>query len=367
MFSSVCARANDGSFRAEGNQLIPMYETDISVKKEILTISRLNATNAIINVYYEFFNPKEDKELEVGFEAYSPSGDVDARPVNGRHPYISGFSILMNGEKIPYKVAIVGDSLYFKNGIYKTKTKAEILKGSEDADDVDFFYVYHFRAPFRKGLNIIHHSYIVELSSSVSEDYSLSYVLTAAGRWANRQIDDFTLNIDMGDFQDIRIEPGFFKSSGEWEILGKGKQTTRKASSKYEMDMPEFFMRHGSLRFQKKNFTPTDEFHMKAYNNYLFGENSAANERQGFDSKFDALPFSIIDQDQIQKPVNDLSRTILKNLPYARRGYVFKNPELKAYYSKQLWWLPDPAYTPDRNLLTEKEKIWLSHLQDKSK
>jgi hypothetical protein len=74
------SQANDGAFRAAGNQLIPMYETDISVKKEILTIHRINPTQARIEVYYEFYNPKESKTLEVGFEAYSPSGDADKRP-----------------------------------------------------------------------------------------------------------------------------------------------------------------------------------------------------------------------------------------------------------------------------------------------
>ena len=107
--------ANDGSFRVSGNQLIPMYETDISVKKEILTIRRINSRQAEVNVYYEFDNPKENKELEVGFEAFSPLGDVDPTPVDGRHPYITHFSVSMNGESVPYKVSIVNDSLYYKD------------------------------------------------------------------------------------------------------------------------------------------------------------------------------------------------------------------------------------------------------------
>ena len=34
----IFCHANDGAFRVNGNLLIPMYETEISVKKEILTI-----------------------------------------------------------------------------------------------------------------------------------------------------------------------------------------------------------------------------------------------------------------------------------------------------------------------------------------
>src|SRR5450755_3593936 len=203
--------ANDGAFRVNGNQLIPMYETDISVKKEILTIKGIGSGQASVDVYYEFFNPKEAKELEVGFEAFTPYGDVDTKPVDGEHPYITNFSVSMNGLSIPYKVAIVSDSLYFRNGKYKTIPMAEVLKESEDIDVPNFFYVYHFRILFKKGMNIIHHTYVVDLSSSIEELYSFKYVLTAAGRWANRQIDDFTLNIDMGDFQDLSIDNTFFK------------------------------------------------------------------------------------------------------------------------------------------------------------
>jgi hypothetical protein len=104
---SIFCNANDGSFRVEGNQLIPMFETDISVKKEILSILKINSSQAEITVYYEFFNPKESKNVEVGFEAVSPSGDVDNQPVNGKHPYIHQFTVIFNGEALAYKVAIV--------------------------------------------------------------------------------------------------------------------------------------------------------------------------------------------------------------------------------------------------------------------
>ena len=344
-----------------------MYETDISVKKEILTIKRFDARHAIIDVYYEFFNPKENKDIEVGFEAYSPMGDADPHPVNGHHPYITRFSVLMNGKNIDYKVAIVGDSVYFKNGIYKTRTKEEIWKQRED-DYVDYFYVYHFRAPFRKGLNIIHHIYIVELSNSVEEEYSLNYVLTAAGRWANHQIDDFTLNIDMGEFQDLSISPDFFRNAEDWKIEGRGKQIIRKSTdTTYQKDMPEFFLQKGVLSFQKKNFKPTGEFNMYSFNYYSLRETTNSDGHEGFNSKVDKLPFSIEVQDQISQPIDSLSKTILKNLPYARRGYAFKSPELRSFYLRQLWYQADPAFVPDMNLLTEKEKIWLGQFQGKSK
>jgi hypothetical protein len=74
------------------------------------------------------------------------------------------------------------------------------------------------------------------------------------------------------------------------------------------------------------------------------------------------LPFSIDDQEEINKPGNEFSKTVLKNLPFARRGYIFKNQELSTYYSRQKWYLPDPAYVPDLKLITRKEQLWLKNL-----
>lgn len=352
---------NDGSFRVSGNQLIPMYETDISVNKEILTIRRINARQAEVNVYYEFNNPKESKELEVGFEAFSPLGDVDPTPVDGRHPYITHFSVSMNGESVPYKVAIVNDSLYYRNGKYKSMKSEDVNKEiNENSENIDFFYVYHFRVLFKKGLNIIKHVYTVDLSSSVEENYSFDYVLTAAGRWANKQIDDFTLQIDMGDFQDLSIVNTFFKNISDWKLSGRGKQIERIDEKKKKSDdMSEFFIQNGILVFEKKNFKPVGELYIRSYNNYANGGSHSDSREPQFDYKRDPLPFSIDSQNQIATPANELSKTILKNLPFARRGYIFKSPELKIYYSRQKWYYPDDTYIPDLNKLTHVEQEWL--------
>jgi hypothetical protein len=363
---SVFGYANDGAFRVNGNQLIPMYETDISVKKEVLSIRRINSKQAEVDVYYEFFNPAKTKELEVGFEAFSPSGDVDARPVHGGQPYITRFTVSMNGEAVPWKVAIVRDSLYYVQGKFKTIPAAEAMKEGEDNDFAGFFYVYHFRVPFKPGINIIRHTYTVDLSSSVAENYSFEYILTAANRWANRQIDDFTLKIDMGDFQDLSMEKTFFKSPSGWSITGTGKQVERKTKyPDYEKDMLEFFVQQGSILFQQKNFHPSGELQMHAFNSSDFSGN-ASKGHDGFDWKTDRLPFSIDDQDLISSPSNEPSKKVLKNLPFARRGYVFISPELKTYYLQQLWYLPDPNYIPDVKQLTQSEQDWLRKLQNQN-
>jgi len=363
LLSFTVCYSNDGSFRASGNQLIPMYETVISVKKEILTIKKINPRQAAITVYYEFFNPKQDKELEVGFEAFSPYGDVEAHPVNGQHPYIRNFTVNLNGESIPFKVAIVSDSLYYSNGKYKSKTVAQVLKENEDVDNVNFFYVYHFRALFKQGINVLQHTYVVDLSSSVEENYSLPYVLTAARRWANRQIDDFTLQIDMGDLQDISIQNTFFSHASEWQLSGGGKSTELIQDKQYHdaVDISEFFIRKGTLVFQKRNFKPSGELYMYSHSSYFFHSNEDMIDGR-FDCKRDQLPFAVENQDALGTPVNELSKKILRNLPFARRGYVFKSIELQSYFERQPWYIKDETYQPVADQLTPKEQAWLNKL-----
>ncbi|OQP45117.1 hypothetical protein A4D02_34465 [Niastella koreensis] len=358
--------SNDGAFRSAGNQLIPMYETDISVKKEILTINRIGGRKVAITVYYEFFNPKADKMVEVGFEATSPSGDVNARPVNGHQPFISQFTVNMNDSTVPYKVSIVSDSMYYKNGIYKSKTVAQALKEADNADYVDFFYVYHFKAKFKQGLNIIKHTYTAELSTAVYEDYSYTYILSAAGRWANKQIDDFTLQINMGEYQDLRINNTFFSTLTNWQLPEGTKSIFIKKDKrdKEDKDKTEFYIRKGGLVFQQVNFKPTGELFFVAPG-YQWGMGLTQQEIDDnhFSAKRgDPLPFSVEYPDGIHSPADDLSKRILKNLPYARRGYIFKAPELQGYFERQPWYLKDVNYHPDMSALTVKEQEWLKKL-----
>jgi hypothetical protein len=341
--------ANDGSFRASGNQLIPVFETEIAVKKEILTLKKVRDQFIEVTVYYEFYNPKEEKEITVGFEALSPSGDVDGTPVNGLHPYMSDFTVQLNGRMLTYNVAYVSDSMYAKNGIIKSKKLPDVLKNISDENNVDFFYVYYFKARFKKGLNIIKHTYNYELSGSVAHYYNFQYVLTAANRWGNKQIDDFTLILDMGEFESFDISKDFFKNANDWLINGIGKCKDKKdVSNSYEAkDVARFHIQRGNLIFQQKNFHPKGELFVYAPMYYMSEENN------------EQIPFSYYQQNKISEPKTDLEKRILKNLPFARRGYVFQNPEIKGFYEKQEWYIPNPNYEANVELLTEVERLWI--------
>lgn len=343
---------NDGAFYAAGNQLIPINENSVSLTKEILTIKRLNASQAIINVYYELNNPGEMKNILVGFEAASPEGDVDGHPNNGMHPYMSDFIVQVNNDLLPYKVAIVSDSMYYKNGKF-SEDKKSYLKDDFDQNNPDFFYVYYFTTKFKKGLNVIKHSYILDLSMSIVDLFSLSYVLTTAKRWANRKIDDFTLEIDLGEFSDLTIDNTFFNSNKEWRVIGLGK-STNSIDQNENVKQSRFYIQKGSLFFHKANFNPAGNMSISCPR--ITGDFS--------ETSFFPLPFSYTNPlytDDIKNKPAILK--ILRNLPFARRGNIFKSADLQGFFEKQEWYLPNPNYSPSVNDLSEEEKKFLAQLE----
>jgi hypothetical protein len=345
--------ANDGVYYTSGNQLIPIFETDISVKKEILTIRKINDHFVEVNVYYEFFNPGNEKIITVGFEAYAPEGDADRMPVNGLHPYIDKFTVTLNNVPLQYQVAYVADSLYAQNGAMNVLSESEIKN-----ENNWFYYVYHFKAKFKKGLNIIKHTYTYNLSGSVDMAYNIHYVLTAANRWANRQIDDFTLIFEPGNFESFYIDCNFFTNHNDWSIDGIGRKSFIPDSEAYYLrgNQVEFHIRNGKITFQKKNFKPAGELYIFSMNSFLY---------DGFDYQRDCLPFALLQQDRLADPVDILSKKILRNLPFARRGYVFTTPEIQKYYeTKTNWYIPDKNYKADINALSEKERQFVLMYKD---
>lgn len=350
--------ANDGSFYSEGNQLIPINETEISVQKEILKIIRLTERTVAVDVYYEFYNPGDTKEIVVGFEALPPYNTEEDYNTNNGQPFIKDFTVKINNKSIPYKIATVQDSIILKNGKIQSMSAEAIKQRKEEYDYLDLKYVYYFDAVFQKGVNVVKHTYEYTLSASVAYFYELQYVLTAANRWANKQIDDFTLIIDMGEFETFNISRSFFKNDDDWTIDGKGKFGKKRFGVSWinKGDYTEFHMHHGTVIFRKKNFKPEGELFLYTVNPYWV--NSEISEK--FDHNISNLPFSYYQQDAIQPPLREIDQKILRNLPYARRGYVFKDEKVQYFYENMTdWYIADPDYKDDPEALHEKEKEWL--------
>ena len=52
-------------------------------------------------------------------------------------------------------------------------------------------------------------------------------------------------------------------------------------------------------------------------------------------------------------------RRILKNLPFAYRGYIFNSKELQDFYESTSWYIPNPAYKADMQQLPKEEQRWV--------
>jgi len=59
--------ANDGSFYASGNNLIPLQETEISLKKELLKFYVRDYKWMSVEVNFEFYNPGPEKKTNSRF------------------------------------------------------------------------------------------------------------------------------------------------------------------------------------------------------------------------------------------------------------------------------------------------------------
>jgi hypothetical protein len=253
--------ANDGVFYASGDMLFPMKKTTIALRKEVLTITK-KGDSMLVDVYFEFENPGIEQKLLVGFVTPPGGGDISDRPYafidtsgefeeyedGGSRAFVHNFTVDMNGLKLGATAALLGKS-GFK------------LPNKSFAKEYDF--VYHFHATFKPGLNTIHHTYWMPLSGSVMEEYSGHYRLTTGTSWANKQIDDFTLNFHSDDHEKFHITRTFWKSKkpADWKLIGKGKLS--KGTPQFLMDYdasPEVLtmteISQGYLQFQAKNFKP---------------------------------------------------------------------------------------------------------------
>lgn len=378
----ACLWANDGAYYATGNHLIPITEKTISVQKEILTL-RKAGEYMLVDVYYEFYNPAAAKNVLVGFEAPLPSGDVSFANYYPEQGYISDFTVTLNNQRLSYNVAHVTQRLatfryedenpdyksipeYYSNGKIKSLTKQQLdaLLDSIDFEGSPFHYVYYFNANFQKGVNIVRHTYKCKLSVAVELSYYFRYILTAANRWANNGIDDFTLNIEMGDGESFLIPATFFKDANDWKIVGKGRKNM---TTLYEKSNAVFHILNGTLTFHCTKFHPNGELSISKpnimhyiWNNYD-NQNSPAKVLEIIKKQRFNLYKGMATSGVEYKDFTREQRQILRNVPFAYRGFVFKTKKLQDFFNSTKWYVANPNYKVDMDELTEDEREWVEY------
>ena len=356
----VVAKANDGTYYVNGNHLVPVQESDIAVAKEILTISLCDDGFARVDVYYEFFNRGKEKTVDMGFEAQLPYNSGDKYNPKGVHPSIFDFTATMNGQKLVCRNGVVEAS-----GKEPTDFKTIDVKKWRVADQdewdmgntiltnaagqqVSIAYAYFFKATFKPGKNIVRHTYRYMMSNGIYRAYEVPYWLTPAKRWANRQIDDFTLRINATKTaKHFFLDDKVFASSDFRVVSGKGK--VRHRSNSTIGGYTEITLRDGAVEWHSKNFRPKYEMYINSADQLEQSE-----ENRDIGSFYDRCPYYPMSrinfkaaygrEPRSNKEEKEFLSRVCRNLPYAHRGYVFKDANLKKYFAQQWWYMPDPNW-----------------------
>lgn len=361
---TLTAWGNDGVFYVNGNQLVPIQETDIALTKEVLTISLGDDGYAKVDVQYVLTNNGKENTVTMGFEADAPYNDEVAFSKQGIHPYISDFTVEMNGERLTYLNAVVQaghdkdcdfqplnlqqwksyDEVKMRNG--EELPNNSLLYDSARDSLTSFAYAYYFVARFKPGQNTIHHTYRYRMSHGVGYTFEVPYWLMPAMRWANRQIDDFTLRIKATNTAKHFFVEGSLFAQSEFAVTeGTGKM---KKTKNWDNLYVEVALRNGTVEWHAQNFKPKANMNITSaeslyYDGFVLGT--------FYDRSDNYLPGSYL----IEPDKSEAHRRILKNLPYASRGYVFKDKKLQKYFSRFWWYMPDPSWQPSTDDFTPRE------------
>ena len=160
LLSTLFGKASNKDFYTSGNFFVPIHDTDISLKKAILTIDLANGEYVAANVYYELYNPDVSKNISIKLEARK----TDKMPLDITQG-IKDFKLMVNGD-------------------------IQDIKSS-----VDTCYTYYANVQLIKGKNILRNTFKYRVKKNGDFDFSAPFNLCTLNCWANRQADDFTLRI----------------------------------------------------------------------------------------------------------------------------------------------------------------------------
>ncbi len=358
------AHANDGVFYVNGNHLEPMQENDIAVTKEVLTISLCDDGYAHVDVYYEMNNRGAEKTINVGFEASIPYMSGEPFSPQGIHPFIKGFTVTHNGTRLTHRNGVVrdsddeqhtdfvsldtrkwhlteGDDFSFDEG------NSKMSNGRETIDRVA--YAYFFKATFKPGKNTIHHTYRYKMSFGVCRAFEVPYWLTPCTRWANHQVDDFTLRIKADKTaKHFFLYDKVFRRTPFKVTSGKGKVRAATADGNHYQEVT---LRNGVVECHVQNFRPTEDMVIQSADQLATYMGDDIDLAGFFDRAAPAMPMGEVSYREFygraaknEAEQEKLNKRILRNLPYANRGYVFKDKQLQRFFDARWWYMPDPTW-----------------------
>ncbi|MFI5264874.1 MAG: YARHG domain-containing protein [Candidatus Kapaibacterium sp.] len=344
--------ANDGAFYSQGSTLIPIKHTTISLKKEVLTLNR-KGNRLNVDVVFEFFNPGAERTETVGFvtpPCYGENYNID---LTGTLPDISYFTVEANGTPVQYKISRLG-----KSGFR--------LPVAIDTAKKDF--VYYFKIKFNAGMNIIHHTYTMRANQSPYMPVDFQYRLTTGNSWANGEMEDFTLHIDMGSDDLFKI-PSTFNKDGrqvDWAADSSAKISCGRRWYTFEDSEDTttdcFVMAHsGGITFHTMHFKPDFDLDFGEINLDRFDEFHHALQKKHLTEYF-----RITDSAEITA-MSDRELHLCKNYLFALHNCEFENKELTQFFEQFTWYFPYTNRVPDVHFLDKTEQHALAIIVQEEK
>lgn len=303
MLPIVGLLSNDSVLKSSGSTLVPTTETNIELRKEILTL-KLVEGKMLVDVHFEFYNPTEEQTLTVGFitpPMHSPD-DLDNNDLANRDPEIFDFSVNINDSIVDFGKTILLDSEY------------DFLKSQSLGNT----FIYFFEATFKPGFNTIKHTYIYTGGFDSSGNNFYNYILTTGTYWGNKKIDDFYLKLDLGHNSYFSLA-NFLKTQNQlnWKINGIGK------NEKFE-----FYIRDGYLEFYAIDYIPTQDISIYVYNSFC--DRSSKEHQHMYNA-----------DESVLQELDKSTLRILRNNFFATKGYKFQSEELLNHYQQYVWYIPD--------------------------
>ena len=351
---SIFTFANDWEFGSEGEHIIPLKGSNMSIKKEKITL-KLTPDGMLVNVKFTFDNPTAENKI-VGFvtpeSGNGEEEDETTKPKRKAEPLkIKNFKTTVNGKEVKSNVELLSKLL--SKGVLDNN----IIKEYTEKEKTFYNYVYYFNADFKQGENVVEHSYFYTGSYGVYER-DFEYVVTTISKWKNKTVEDFEIEVHPGNYF-VKLPYSFWKDNKKinWEIVGKGKMVTiaptKKSNDEDATGLERYGiiylkLNNGFVRYKTKNFSPNQDFYMTRMDNILgFEYGYPEGKVQGY--KFKDKYFEILrevaysDYSEIVDSLKDLSDEdldIVRNYPYAFAGHDFARKDLKDYFSQFIWYSP---------------------------
>ena len=276
--------ANDLHFESNGGHIVPMNMSNISIKSEKLhfkleknKIQDEDKYEMIVTVRFVFNSP-DAGEKYIGF--ITPEGGAYKWD---EVEYFKDFKTIVNGKKVDtvsYRLTdLIPKDVEQLEEVKKYFKEYDEEKAKEEADYYKRSYVYYFKANFKKGENVIEHSYRYDGSGGVGYN-DFNYVWSTISKWKNQKVDDFEVIVEPGSaliaIPEIKMKNGKYI---DWKLVGEGNidygyRNYYDRDGQYKVLYAK--LKKGYLHFKTKNFSPEDEFSLSeiAYlnGNYYFPE-----------------------------------------------------------------------------------------------